>query len=359
MADNKTTVEMSESVRNRLREMKNERHQTYDTVLNQMLSAFGYPDNTPIDSEYRFTDPEYVFRCETDSVYPLCVYTSPYVKSDSYLYESQADTLNDFLGDFEPLMRYFGLYYNKRQHAGSFVVHQDGYNWFGLGFDNFLNTCSNQEERYAEIDNLEPHHYEMAAYVYHGEGATLLISGQPNAGFDEDYLKRAEITLLTHGCPIQRDFINLHEQAPLKMSNGLSWDPIVLDWLNGVSEYGPLGVPSTLDKLDPDSGVPITGEREEITGYVCENPYYLEPNLLLEELGYKNGESTVNDSVKEGEVETLVEKFTSTRKILLRSMAHKPNEDTYYEYKRMTLGELPATSGVTVNIEITPKGDYY
>ena len=363
MAEDKTTVEISESVRDRLREMKDERHQTYDTVLDQMLSSFGYPDNSPIDSEYQFTDPECVFRCETDSDYPLCVNTTPYVNSEAYLYNSQPDTLNDFLNDFDPLMRYFGLYYNKRQYAGSFVIHQDGYNWFGLGFDNFLEACSNQKERYGNIDDLDPHHNEMAVYVYHGDGATLLIYGQPNARFDKDYLKQGGITLLTYGCPTRRDFINLLEQVPLTMSNGLSWDPLILDWWDGRSNHGPWKTPSTLGTLDPESGIPITDDREWITSYVCENPYYKKPEVLLEEFGYKDGEASISDSVDEGDLKKLVEKFAATKKILLRSMPHKPNEDTYYEYERLTIGELPPMAGIgggiTANIKITPQGDYY
>jgi hypothetical protein len=361
--EDRTTIEISTPIRDRLRKMKDDNDQTYDGALDEMLSGFGYPDETPIDSEYRFTNSEYVFRCETDSPYPLCVNASPYAKKEAYLYESQTEPLNDLLNDFNSLLRYFGLYHDKRQRAGSFVIHQDGYNWFGLGFDNFLKNCSNQEERYADVPDIDPHHHEMATYVYHGGGATLLIYGQPNARFDKDYLKRGGISLLTHGCPTRRDFINLLEQVPFKMSNGLSWNPLTLDWWNGRSGYGPYGIPSTLEKLDPASGTPITDDREDIIGYVCENPYYGEPELLLDEFGYGDERDAIDESVDERALENLIEKSTTPEMVLLRSMAHRPNEDTYYEYERMTLGELPNMTGigggVTFNIKITPKGDYY
>ena len=363
MADNRTTIEISEPIRDRLRKLKEDRHQTYDNALDDMLSAFGYPDNSPIDSEYRFTDLESVFRCETSSAYPLSVFTSPYRRGESYLYRSQPDTLNDFLNDFAPLLRYYGLYHDKRKRAGSFVIHQDGYNWFGFGFDNFLKACSNQEERYAELDDLDPHHHEMAAFVYHGGGATLHIYGQPNARFDNSHLKRGGISLLTNGCPTRRDFINLLEQVPLQMSNGLSWNPLVLDWWNGRSGYGPYSVPSMLEQLDPQDGISITDDREDVIGYVCKNPYYDNPDLLLEEFGYGDQGEAVDDSNYDIGPEDLVEIAVTTEKVLLRSMSHRPNEDTFYEYERMTLGPLPRMSGmsmgVTFDIKINPKGDYY
>lgn len=284
MADDRTTIEVSESIRNRLREYKDKRGQTYDGAIDGLLSMAGAPGGLSIRSAFQYTNPEFVYRCRAESLDLSCIYTPPFRASDPYLYKSTSTAVfSEFIDEFEPLLRYFNLYREKREQAGIFGVSQSGYNWFGRGFDNFLKLCTNQDERYAELDNINPHHSETAVYVYRKKGTILLIYGQPSRRHDQ--IGHAGLYLLTSGCPTRNDFITLLDQLPETMSNGHSWDPYVLDWWNGRAGYGPREVPPTLAELDPQTGISITDDQDDILGYVCHNPYYgRPPEQVVEEI---------------------------------------------------------------------------
>ena len=359
MGNDRTTVEISEPIRDRLRKLKKDRGQTYDAALDAMLTAHGYPDETPVDTEYRFVDSDLVFHCESSPSDPVCVYTPPFSVREPYLYESARETqFAEFLEDFKPLMEYFGLTNKKRRRAGSFVVSQDGNNWFGRGLDNFLETCSNQEQRYETVGDIDPHHSERAVYVYHGKGATLLIYGQPSARSDSNHIRHGGLTLLTNGCPTRNKFINLLDRVPTDMSNGTTdWNPDGLHWWNGRGNYGPYRVPETLRNVNIKEGVKIKDESDDVVGYVCDNPYFGKSDQLFKEFGHDDLDEI------DGSLKNAVQRFTSTEQALIRTMIHKPNDDTYYEFEQLRIYELPALGGIgggtTVDIRAKPKGDYF
>lgn len=325
----------------------------------------------------QYPNPDFVLRSKTHKHGSHCAFHPPYNTGESYLYSSTRSLeFHDFASDFEPLVEYFDLltpdasplrpddtYARSRRDSerrGAFVINQGNYSWFGWGFDNFLTACANQEERYAEINDLEGrHHSESAFYMYSGNGAKLMIYGQPYAR-EKDYIRYGGITLLTHGAPTKRDFIDLLDAVPASMSNGLSWDPVVIDWWNGRSGYGPYTVPEALNNLDPQSGTAIAKSDGDLRGYLCENPYYRNPQRLLTELGYDYETVTSDQSKHEEKIQTLAEKFTNVEKILLRSaFDHKVTDDTSYTFERFRLGEIPSIDGagvgMTADIKIKPQ----
>lgn len=362
MGDDRTTIELSEEVRDRLKDFKNEQNMTYDDAVDDILSMVGHPNKSPIDAEYRYLDPDSVFRCESSKSKPLCVFTKPYRAKEGYLFRSRKTiTLNEFLEQLTPIFRHYKLYHDNRRHAGSFVVNQGGHNWIGWGIDNFLKTCSNQDERYEGLEDLKTHHHESAVYIYNSQ-EKLIIFGQPYAYSDKTYIKRAGFYLLTSGIPAGRDFTNLLEQMPAEMGNGFSWDPLILDWWDGRQGYGPRGTPSALEDLDPRTGVPLTDDSGDILGYACANPYFQQTDRLLNELNCE--ETGVYSNSREIELTRFVEPFVSSGMVLLRtSFPHQTVDETYYEPERFTISELPGFTGIgggiAVDIEVSVEGDYY
>lgn len=354
MDQDRTTIEISPSIRDRLRKFKDDRGQTYDGALETLLAARGYSGDGSVLSKNLYTEPEYVHRCQASPLSSVCVYAPPYRADDPYLYKStERESFTEFIDEFEPLLRYFGLYRDDRRRAGSFVVSQSGYNWFGWGIDNFFELCTNQDERYTDLDNITPHHSESAVYIYRKKWTTLLIHGQPAYTGGDNKLRNAGVYLLTAGCPTQRKFINLLEQLPMTMSNGRSWEPLVLDWRNEWSGDGSRDVPSTLTEIDPRDGIAMVDSYGR-QGYVCENPYYEAPDLLVDECGGAEG-AHGDKSPSDSDLRKLVTDFTSTKKIFLRSSGTPATDDAEYEYERVRIGDLPKCwgfGGVTADIKV-------
>lgn len=352
MGKDRTTIEISPSIRDRLREFKNDRGQTYDGALNTLLSARGYSEGGSILSESLFTEPEYVHRCQASPSDSVCVYSQPYIAEDPYLYYSKSwEEYTEFIDEFEPLLQYFGLFRDERQQAGSFVVSQNGYNWFGAGIDNFFELCTNQEKRYADLDDIRPNRLENAAYIYHKKDVTVFIRGQPVYSDASTGLQRARLYLLTSGCPTQRNFINLLDQLPMTMSNGHSWDPLVLDGMPRRARSGFRDVPAALADLDPRDGIPMVDSNGR-QGYVCDNPYYEAPDLLVDECCGSGGVQD-DESHSDGDLEQLVTPFTSMKKIFIKNRGVPPTDETTYKYEQVRFGNLPKSWGVTADISVT------
>lgn len=353
MADDRTTVELSVSVRDRFREMKTNRNQTYDQALDKMLSAFGYPPEmrTAIDPEQYFTDSSSTFRCHVDPPGSLCIPTLPFINDDPYLYKSQESPIDNFFDEFEPLLQYFRLYGNRQHHSGSFVINHGDYSWSGSGLDDFLQACENQDQRHKAIDPVESY-LERGVYVYNGNKASLQIYGEISSG--PGFLTRGGISLLTRGCPTQLDFRLLLDRLPMQMSNGLSWNPLILNWKPRDLGDGP----DYLTNIEPQNGTPVRNDSNKVYGYICENPYFGELDRLLEDFTNDTETASIENCSSEDMLEAVVEQFTATEQILLRSPVHSPAGDTLYDVHRLILAELPSMNGkgwgTTASIRITP-----
>jgi hypothetical protein len=328
----RTTIEVDDSVRDRLRVYKDSHGMTYDGAINRLLANVGEP--VPTDNDARpiqdrtggIYDSDIITRPETVG---MCSFHEHFLSNNFHPVvfggEGEADLSWD---EFRTTLDGVNQYLPTDVTRSSFSIHQDGHAWYGYGLGSFLNALADRDNRYERAGITDPHHTETAVYLCRTEWGLLCIGLQ--AGTHR--ANHLTIRFMTDGTPLTPyPYATLTQQMNLDLSNAHEQEIEQLTIENGRD----LDEPDIVDTITRD---PDRHDGPIVRGLVIRNPFYDDLDRLR----------TVTDN------SSAFKYITTYEHIPCYLAGHHPTgEDHDYEIRKFTMYSYTGlTSGFTfTNVE--------
>lgn len=328
----KTTIEVDEAVRDRLRAYKDSHGMTYDGAIDRLLTTVGEP--VPTDGNANSFRERGGTIYESDIITPpetagMCAFHEHFM---GYNYQPvvfgvdrEADpTWEDFRAALTGLHQYLPNDVTRT----SFSIHQYDKAWYGYGLESFIEALETREARYEQAALEDPHHSETAVYLCITEWGTVCIGLQASS-------KRANhltIRFLTDGVPLTpHPYAAMAQQIDRDLSTAHNLD-IESATVTDRRELKDTEIVDTITR-DPDRyDGPI------VRGLIIQNPFY-------DNLTKLRRVTDKSDYFKE---------ITTYEHIPCYLAGHHPAGETHdYELKEFTLhSNFNLTSGFSfINVE--------
>lgn len=266
----RTTIEIDEAVRDRLRAYKDSHGMTYDGAIDQLLAQVGEP--VPTDGNESLRQEQIGTVYESDIITPpetagMCTFHQHFL---SYNFQpvvfggdGEADLSWD---DFRTALDGIRQYLPTDVKQNSFSIHQDGSGaWYGYGLESFVTALENRKQRYERAGITDPHHSETAVYLCDTEWGLVCIGLQGTT----QRASHLTIRFMTYGVPLSpHPYASLARQFDLDLTNARQ---------NRDIEHVSIENRDALDEAEIVDTITRDPDRYDgpiVRGLIIRNPFY-------------------------------------------------------------------------------------
>lgn len=329
----RTTIEVDDSVRDRLRDYKDSHGMTYNGALNRLLTSVGEPLPPDGNGEALQKHIGTIYECDIRTppeTRGVCTFHERFPTSNvqPVVFGGDGDVglaWDDFRATIEGIAQYLPT--NMKQ--SSFSIHQDGGKaWYGYGLGSFVNALENRDNRYEEAGVVDPHHSETAVYLCTTEWGLVCISLQAKS----QKANHLTIQFMTDGVPLSpHPYKTMAQYLELDLTNAHDQEIKRVEFENR-RDIDEAEIVDTITRDPGRYGDPF------VHGLIIKNPFYDDREKLqrvTDESGYFNA-------------------ITTYKHIPFYFGGNHPPDEPYdYELQRVTMrSRCDLTSGFTfTNVE--------
>lgn len=331
----RTTIEVDDAVRDKLRVYKNSHGMTYDGAITRLLATAGEP--------IRSDENVGTLRDDSNEIHYSDIITSPDKVGLCSFHENFLSNTTYPVGfggngeahlsweEFHEALEGLSQYLPNGAESGSFAIHQDGGAWYGDGLGTLFSALENQDDRYDQAAIDDPETVELAVYLCQTKWGMVCLGLQ----LPSPHRVNATIQFVTDGIPFtQYPYAMMAQQLDLDFTNAA---PQTIHSVTGEHLRTPsdLEIQGTLTHAEKRHNGPI------VSGLLIRNPFYDDLDRLR----------TATDGSERFDA------LTTYEQIPCYLSGHHPAGETHeYELKSLTLHQTDLTTGFSfINVECRGK----
>lgn len=318
----RTTVEIEETIRDRLQLYKSQKGMTYDEAIDQLLDSVDGPHPVKYDEVALQRGTNHIYHTSVDGgVGDLCTFKDSFLQSYSQpvLFGGIRSAIS--WETFRDGLKNISQYLEEGVESGTFSIKQKGNMWSGYGMNSFVTALENQDHRYSVEEITNPHHTENAVYITPAQWGYVIVSCQPETRFSS--LTKIGVQFVTNGYPFSKQPYEMILNE-MNLSLGNASEPRTWTTNNNFTT-----------KVEPVNKISTKGTDDDqfVTSLQIKNPFYNNKTMLQK---VTNKPKMFND-------------VTKCEHILLHlSDHHRIGKPRQYQTNRIS---LRADSGLTNGIE--------